>query len=90
MANKRNLKTVIKVVSDALLAEAVALHHYGPKVSDENINALIRSILTLRKDYVARVSHPEPGMTAKHYYNSLVQTFDKEAQALLDQLSNVH
>jgi hypothetical protein len=37
-----------------------------------------------------RVSHPEPGMPAKKYYNSLIADFNNSVNEVVDHIKNLH
>ena len=87
MMNKRSLKKAINAVSDQLFANAVAVSLYGSNRNPENDEALINSILTLREDFVSRISHPEPGMKKQAYYKDLRDKFITQAQEIADQIS---
>ena len=85
--NKRSLKKAINAVSDQLFANAVAVSLYGTDRNAENDEALIQSILSMREDFVSRISHPEPGMKKQDYYKDLREKFISQAQELADQIS---
>ena len=87
MMNKRSLKKAINAVSDQLFANAVAVSLYGTDRNAENDEALIQSILSMREDFVSRISHPEPGMKKQDYYKDLREKFISQAQELADQIS---
>ena len=87
MMNKRSLKKAINAVSDQLFANAVAVSLYGNNRNAENDEALINSILTMREDFVSRISHPEPGMKKQAYYKDLRDKFVSQAQEIADQIS---
>ena len=87
MMNKRSLKKAINAVSDQLFANAVAVSLYGNNRNAENDEALINSILTMREDFVSRISHPEPGMKKQAYYKDLREKFISQAQEIADQIS---
>jgi len=40
----------------------------------------------MQDDFIARVSHPEPGMPPKRYYGQLRERFSAQASELLDQI----
>lgn len=86
MANKRELKQMINKVCGQLFAECMAVSLYDTKANEETVHALLSSILLMRKDFVARISHPEPGMPQKHYYKVLKQDFSKQINELIDQV----
>ena len=85
--NKRSLKKAINAVSDQLFANAVAVSLYGTNRNAENDEALIQSILSMREDFVSRISRPEPGMKKQEYYKDLREKFISQAQELADQIS---
>ena len=85
--NKRSLNKAINAVSDQLFANAVAVSLYGTNRNAENDEALIQSILSMREDFVSRISHPEPGMKKQEYYKDLREKFISQAQELADQIS---
>jgi hypothetical protein len=70
-----------------LFANAVAVSLYGTNRNAENDEALIQSILSMREDFVSRISHPEPGMKKQEYYKDLREKFISQAQELADQIS---
>ena len=80
-------KKAINAVSDQLFANAVAVSLYGTNRNAENDEALIQSILSMREDFVSRISHPEPGMKKQEYYKDLREKFISQAQELADQIS---
>ena len=87
MMNKRSLKKAINVVSDQLFANAVAVSLYGNNRNAENDEALIKSIINMRNDFVSRISHPEPGMKKQEFYKDLRDKSISQAQELADQIS---
>lgn len=89
MANKRNLKRNINYVCSELFSEAVAVSMYSSKATEENVNALLASILVIHNDYVRRVSHQEPGLSPKVFYKDLVNNFNKQVSEIVDQVVNL-
>ncbi len=89
MANKRNLKRQINCVCGDLFAECVASSIYNAKENDDNVKNLLASILIIHNNYISRVSHPEPGMTAAAYYRDLQKCFNSEVTEIGDQIINL-
>ena len=87
MANKRALKKAIHSICEELFAEAVAISLYGPESSRESAKALLFSIVKMHAHYITRVSHPEPGMSAKEYYNNLSDQFGSQVSEMMDQIN---
>lgn len=87
MANKRILKRKINYVCSELFSEVVAAS-YSIKADDENVKALLTSILVIHNDYILRVSHVEPGMSASEFFKDLITKFNKQVSEIIDQISN--
>ena len=87
MANKRTLKKGITVICESLFAEGVAISLYGPRPK-KDVEALLFSIVKMQNNYITRVSHPEPGMSAKAYYQDLRDKFGAEVSEIMDQLNS--
>ncbi len=88
MASRRNLKKVITFVVDELATEAFLLS-YDAKGNTEAWVALFNKIFALNNDYVARVSHAEPGMPARKYFNTLCDSFNADAKAILEEITTL-
>ena len=37
----------------------------------------------MNNDYIARISHKQPGMSAKEYFNALCASFNNEAKEIV-------
>lgn len=88
MANKRTIKRHINYVCGELFAECVAMSMYNAKVSEEDLKAMLASILVIHNDFIKRVSHPEPGMKPSLFYKNLINNFNKQVTEVIDQISN--
>ena len=89
MANKRTLKRSINLICGELLAEAVAASLYDNDNHLADDDTLLFSIMHMQRNYICRVSHPEPGMSARTYYRDLREKFTAEVSETLDQINNV-
>lgn len=89
MSNRRKLKRTINYICGGLFAEAVAASLYGESANIENIDSLMASILIMHNNYISRISHVEPGMPAKDYFNDLKNKFNKEVSEIIDQISTL-
>jgi len=87
MSNKRDLKKTINYICSELFAECVAASLYNGNPNEDNVNALLSSILLMQSNYVCRISHPEPGMEAKAYFKDLIRNFNKQADEIIDQIA---
>lgn len=88
MANKRNLKKIINYICSDLFSECVAIALYGNK-KEEDVNAILSSVLIFHSDYIRRVSHPEPGMKPKAYYKDLITSFNVHVNETIDNIANL-
>ena len=66
MANKRTLKRAINLICGELLTEAVAASLYGNDKHAVSEDTLLFSIMQMQRNYICRVSHPEPGMSPRN------------------------
>jgi hypothetical protein len=89
MAKKRDLKQTINYICSELFAEAVAASLYGATANTESIEELFSTIIVTRNDFVKRISHPEPGMKAKKYYDKLIMDFNDRVSDIIDQIGNL-
>ena len=89
MSNKRNLKRTINYICGDLFTEGIAASLYGEERNNDNTEAILTSILVMHSNYIRRVSHVEPGMPAKVYFNDLKDKFSKEVNEIVDQLNNL-
>ena len=86
MATKRDLKRNINYICSDLFAESVAASLYGSLKNEENLNELLSTIIIVRNDFVKRVSHPEPGIKSKLYYQKLIADFNQQVSDIIDQI----
>lgn len=90
MANKRVLKRQINYICSELFAEAIAASNYASRDDvGDNLNVLLKGILRMHSDYIMRVSHPEPGIKPKKYYNLMIESLNKDVNDVLDQIGNM-
>ena len=89
MSNKRDLKRTINYICGDLFTEGIAASLYGEERNNDNTEAILTSILVMHNNYIRRVSHVEPGMPAKVYFNDLKDKFSKEVNEIVDQLNNL-
>ncbi len=89
MTNKRDLKRTINYICSDLFAECVAASLYSGKLNEDNVNALLTSIIHTQNDYVSRISHPEPGMKPHDYFKDVTENFNKQVAEIVDQICNL-
>ena len=89
MSNKRDLKRTINYICGDLFTEGIAASLYGENRDNDNTEAILTSILVMHSNYIRRVSHVQPGMPAKVYFEDLKDKFSKEVNEIVDQLNNL-
>ena len=89
MANKRQLKKIINYICSDLFSECVAASLYSGNKKVEEVNAILASIIIVQRNYICRVSHPEPGMTPKKYYQDLKKRLNAQILEITDSISNI-
>ena len=89
MANKRSLKKAINLICEELFTEGVAASLYGNEVSKENTEALLVAVVKTQRNFISRVSHPEPGIKASAYYKDLREKFAAQVSEIVDQINNL-
>ncbi|MGN0087103.1 MAG: hypothetical protein ACI353_06250 [Alloprevotella sp.] len=85
MASRKQLKKSIKSACGELMADCIALQLCNGATM-EAYEPLKQRLVEIYKDYVARVSHPEPGN--KHYYQALIESFTKGINATAEAIIN--
>lgn len=88
MASRKKLKKVITYIADQLATQAF-FASYDSKVEATEWIEIFNRIFTLNKEYNTRVSHPEPGLPARKYYDTLCISFNEEAKAILDDITRL-
>ncbi len=86
MANRRQLKKSVKMLTGELFADCVALSmcQQGNK---EKLDELMKEVIELHIDYVTRISHTERG-SEKVFYKKLKQEFTEKVNDLSNRIIN--
>ena len=87
--NKRELKKSVNYICSELFAEGVAASLDSQSANRDNTNALLASVINIQNDFVRRISHPEPGMKAKVFYNQLIKDFNNTVSEVIDQIAHL-
>lgn len=86
MASRKNYKKVITYIADQLATQAF-FASYDSKVDAAEWIEVFNSIFALNKEYIARVSHVEPGLPARKYFDTVSMSFNEDAKAILDKIN---
>lgn len=89
MAKRKILKRQINYICCDLFAEAMAAALYSTKDNREAMDDTLASIIILRNDFIKRVSHPEPGMKPKDFYQALYKDFNLQVSDIIDKIGNL-
>ena len=89
MAKRRELKKAINFLCGELFAESVAITLYQKSVKQEEADQVMTRILNLQDDMLRRVSHPEPGMKARAYFDHLRADLEREAEEIVTQIQGL-
>ena len=87
MPKRKELKKTINTICSDVFAECVAMSLYHGNANESNVEALLSSIMAIRDDYISRISHPEPGMKSKVYFDHLASSFAEHISEVIDQIS---
>ena len=88
MASRKDLKKVIAYIADELATEAFYLSYASRGTTAEWVEVFDR-IFSIQNDYTARVSHAEPGMPARKYFDTLCCAFNEDAKALVAEIAEL-
>lgn len=89
MANKRELKKLVNYICSDLFSECIAASLYNGNSNEEEVNSILISILIVQRDYVCRISHPEPGMPPKDYFKDLKERLNIQIEEISDNIANI-
>ena len=88
MASRRNLKKVISDIIGDILSECIIYANYVPGVDEKEVSDLMLELLDIDEEFIARISHTEPG-NAKKYYRAFYTDFDNRINAVIDRINNL-
>ncbi len=84
MANRKQLKKSVKSISADLFADCVALS-MCQQADRETLEQLMKEILVIHDEYVARISHTEKG-SEKEFYKKFKTEFTQKVNELNDRI----
>ena len=82
MANRKQLKKSIKMITGDLFADCVALS-MCQQADQATLDSLMKEIIALHGDFVARISHTEKGCILPTYSTNLCMRINKKISATL-------
>ncbi len=86
MASRKDLKKAIKCLFGELLTMCIQLKSQDK--DQEKVDQVITEILSAHNDFIARVSHTEPG-NVKGFYNALCKSLLDKVGEISGKLSDI-
>ena len=86
MANRKQLKKSIKMITGDLFADCVALS-MCQQADQAKLDELMKEVITLHTDFVARISHTEKGWE-REFYRKLKDEFTNKVNDLSNRIVN--
>ena len=84
MANRKQLKKSVKMITGDLLTDCVALK-MCQGADAETLDGIILDVLDLYNEYVARISHSERG-AEKTFYRKFKEEFTEKVNSISDRI----
>ena len=85
---RKNLKKHINYLCSELLAECIAVAGYNVKGNHQDIENVMLGILSMRNDWICRLSHVEPGCT-KPFFKKLKEDMQRRTDEIVEQIQNL-
>ena len=86
MANRKQLKKSIKMITGDLFADCVALS-MCQQADQAKLDELMKEVITLHTDFFARISHTEKGCE-REFYRKLKDEFTNKVNDLSSRIVN--
>jgi hypothetical protein len=71
------------------LATQAFFASYESKAEASEWIDVFNRIFVMNKEYITRVNHPEPGLPARKFYDTLCLSFNEDAKAILDDINKL-
>ena len=88
MASRKNLKKSVNYICDTLLGRCVVLSTAKDDETVKAINEIAKRIIVLRIEFIARISHTEPG-NVKGFYKKLRMDFNAQVSDIVSTISQL-
>ena len=85
MASRRHLKRDISYVIGDIFTECLVYKELVPGTDQDEADKIIADLLRIDNDFIARISHTEPG-NSKQYYRQLTKDFQASMSDVIDRL----
>lgn len=88
MASRRELKRDISYIIGDIFTECLIYKELVPGTDKQAADEIIIDLLRMDKDFIARISHTEPGK-AKEYYRTLIKDFRNQISDAIGKLTKL-
>ncbi len=89
MASRKDLKKNVNNIVGELFTECWVQYQYVPNTDKEKAEALMVKILTFQNDYIARISHTEPG-NVKGFYRKFRSDFNAQVDTFIEEIGKLN
>lgn len=88
MAKRRTLKKNVNYIASELFMECLVNSLYVPGTDKEKADVLMGKILDMQNEFLARISHTEPG-NVKGFYKKFYQDFNAKINEIIEEMNNL-
>ena len=92
MANKRDLKKELNLITNELYSECLFIKFYEKEVDVQQADALLGKIAQTQEEFASRINHTdgkENPKLVKKYYEKLIADLDKTIGEIIDELEQL-
>jgi len=87
MASRKDLKKVVRSITSELF---IVAYCKGKELGKADQTAeVLKDIIDVEEDFIARISHTEPGQKAKAYYAVFKKDFDERVSGIIDKIEQL-
>ncbi len=88
MTSRRRLKKEVNYLFGELFTEAMVHYLYVPGTDKAKADEVMSRILNEQADFVARISHTEPG-NVKGYYRNYIENFNQVFSEIAEEINHL-
>ncbi|MBP6064630.1 hypothetical protein [Bacteroides sp.] len=89
MASRRQLKKNVNYIVGELFAECLVNSMFVPGTDKAKADQLMGEILALQDEFIARISHTQPG-NVKEFYKKFRSDFNAQVNKVIDAIANLN
>lgn len=88
MTSRKKLKKAVKNALDDLSVEAIYKGLSNRNANRNQMDDILVELINIRKDYVSRISHVEPG-SVKAFYKNYRESFTNHINEMIDKIEKL-